>query len=72
MSRNNSRGAVGALHPILFFVFVYGISLALSFFICNVVYHNMQVSTAISEEALPTQQATAPASHAEVAITAMR
>lgn len=40
MNRNSNK-AVGAMHPILFFVFVYGISLFLAFFVCNTVYNNI-------------------------------
>lgn len=37
-----SNHSVGAMHPILFFVIVYGIALFLAFFICNTVYSNWQ------------------------------
>lgn len=36
MTRNAS--AMGALHPILFFLFVYGISLVMAIFVCRIVY----------------------------------
>lgn len=32
---------MGAMHPLLFFVVVYGISLFLAFFICSAVYNNL-------------------------------
>lgn len=40
MSRTNGQ-ALGAMHPILFFVLVYGISLFLAFFICSAVYNSL-------------------------------
>lgn len=32
---------MGALHPALFFVFIYGISLFLAIFVCRTVYYSM-------------------------------
>ncbi|RPD50555.1 hypothetical protein [Paracnuella aquatica] len=72
MSRNNSRGAVGALHPILFFVFVYGISLALAFFICNAVYNSMLASGAVSEENFTAKEVESPRINSGGSVTAMR
>lgn len=40
MKRNSTAG-MGALHPILFFMFVYGISLFLAFFVCHTVYNSL-------------------------------
>jgi len=37
--RQNSTSSMGALHPILFFIFVYGISLFLAFFVCRSIYN---------------------------------
>ena len=37
--RRNSTSSLGALHPILFFVIVYAISLFLAFFVCSTVYY---------------------------------
>ena len=39
--RRNSTSSVGALHPILFFLFVYGISLFLAIFVCRTVYYSV-------------------------------
>ncbi|MER3465573.1 MAG: hypothetical protein C4329_15345 [Chitinophagaceae bacterium] len=38
MNKNSTR-AMGALHPIIFFVIVYGISLFMALIVCNSVYH---------------------------------
>jgi hypothetical protein len=32
---------MGALHPVLFFIVVYGISLFIGFFICNTIYNSL-------------------------------
>ena len=37
----NSTSAVGAFHPILFFIFIYGISLLLAIFVCRTVYYSI-------------------------------
>lgn len=39
--RKNSTTSLGALHPILFFMFVYGISLFLAIFVCRTVYFSI-------------------------------
>lgn len=36
--RKNSTSAIGALHPILFFVLIYGISVCMALFVCRTVY----------------------------------
>ena len=37
---------MGALHPVLFFLFIYGISLVLAIFVCRTVYYSMNKETA--------------------------
>jgi hypothetical protein len=32
---------MGAIHPILFFMLVYGISLFMAFFVCRTVYYSL-------------------------------
>lgn len=39
--RRSSTSAMGALHPVLFFMFVYGISLFLALFVCRTVYYSI-------------------------------
>jgi hypothetical protein len=39
--RRNSTSAMGALHPLLFFFVIYGISLFLALFICRTVYYSI-------------------------------
>jgi hypothetical protein len=36
--RRNSTSTIGALHPILFFILVYGISVCMALFVCRTVY----------------------------------
>ena len=39
--RRNSTRSVGALHPVLFFLFVYGLSLFMALFVCRTVYYSI-------------------------------
>jgi hypothetical protein len=39
--RRNSTSTIGAFHPILFFMLVYGISLFLAIFVCRTVYYSL-------------------------------
>lgn len=39
--RRNSTSPIGALHPILFFLVIYGISLFLALFVCRTVYYSI-------------------------------
>jgi hypothetical protein len=39
--RRNSTSALGALHPVLFFFVIYGISLFLAIFVCRTVYYSI-------------------------------
>lgn len=39
--KRNSTSSVGALHPILFFFLIYGISLFLAIFVCRTVYYSI-------------------------------
>ncbi|HYH15911.1 MAG TPA: hypothetical protein VD794_11850 [Flavisolibacter sp.] len=37
----NSTSSMGALHPLFFFMLVYGISLFLAFYVCRTVYYTI-------------------------------
>ena len=39
--RRNSTSSISALHPIVFFTIVYGISLLLAIFVCRTVYYSI-------------------------------
>ena len=49
MSRRKTS-SVGAFHPVLFFVVIYGISLFLAFFVCSSVYYSINDSDEISNQ----------------------
>ncbi|HUQ96106.1 MAG TPA: hypothetical protein VM010_00470 [Chitinophagaceae bacterium] len=55
MSRKTTS-SVGAFHPILFFVVIYGISLFLAFFVCSSVYYSINDQDEVSTETASTQQ----------------
>ena len=39
--RRKSTRSIGALHPVLFFLFVYGLSLVMALFVCRTVYYRI-------------------------------
>ena len=39
--KQKSTAGIGALHPVMFFFLVYGISLFLALFVCRTVYYNL-------------------------------
>jgi len=55
MSRKTTS-SVGAFHPILFFVVIYGISLFLAFFVCSSVYYSINDTDEVSTETASQQQ----------------
>lgn len=57
MRRNSTP--LGALHPILFFLCVYGISLFLAIFVCRTVYYSMNADVANSKNVKAGSYATA-------------
>lgn len=57
--RRNSTSSMGALHPILFFLFVYGISLFLAIFVCRTVYYSINDDATASSKILKTNTYTA-------------
>ena len=44
--KRTSTSSIGALHPVLFFLFVYGISLFLAIFVCRTVYFSINQDVA--------------------------
>lgn len=54
MKRNST--AMGALHPILFFLAIYGISLFLAFFVCRTVYYTFNGAETVMEPAKDVRQ----------------
>ena len=55
MSRRKTS-SVGAFHPILFFVVIYGISLFLAFFVCSSVYYSINDKDEVSNQTASHQQ----------------
>ena len=47
--RRNSTSAVGALHPVLFMLLVYIISVVLAFFVCRMIYFSIHPDQAVVE-----------------------
>jgi hypothetical protein len=43
--RRSSTSSLGALHPVLFFLVVYGMSLFLAIFVCRTVYYSINNDT---------------------------
>lgn len=39
--KRSSTSSIGAIHPILFFMLVYGISLFMAIFVCRTVYNSV-------------------------------
>jgi flagellar biosynthesis protein FliP len=52
--RRNSTSAIGALHPILFFLVIYGISLFLALFVCRTVYYSINDEGTASSKTVQT------------------
>lgn len=47
--RRNSTSSVGAMHPVLFFLLIYGIALFLALFVCRTVYYSINGETSSVE-----------------------
>jgi hypothetical protein len=58
--RRNSTSSFGAIHPILFFMLIYGISLLMAIFVCRTVYNSLNGDTS-SSQSLQTEYAASPA-----------
>jgi hypothetical protein len=50
--RRNSTSSLGALHPVLFFFVVYGISLFLALFVCRTVYYSINDEASVQSKAV--------------------
>ncbi len=50
--KRNSTSAIGALHPVLFFMVVYGISLFLAIFVCRTVYYSVHSENSTNNSTL--------------------
>jgi len=57
----NSTSSMGALHPVLFFMLVYGISLFLAFYVCRIVYYTINGEEPTVQKSLTTSNTAATA-----------
>jgi hypothetical protein len=54
--RQNSTSTMGAMHPVIFFLCVYGIALFLALFVCRTVYYSINGEPAAVQTNLNVQQ----------------
>jgi hypothetical protein len=54
--RRNSTSSMGAIHPVIFFTLVYGISLMMAIFVCRTVYHAIHASDSSATVTPPVEQ----------------
>jgi hypothetical protein len=54
--RRNSTSSMGAMHPVIFFLLVYGIALFLALFVCRTVYYAFNSDAAAVETSLEVPQ----------------
>lgn len=57
MSRN-STSAMGAFHPVIFFIVVYGLSIFMALFVCNAIYNSINGSDDVVREEAKKEQTT--------------
>ncbi len=53
--RRNSTSSMGALHPIMFFLVIYGISLFLAIFVCRTVYYSINEDGMVNSKNIGTE-----------------
>lgn len=47
--RRNSTSSVGALHPVLFMLLIYIISVVLAFFVCRMIYFSINDEESVAK-----------------------
>jgi di/tricarboxylate transporter len=58
--KRNLSSSLGALHPILFMLMVYVISVVLAFFVCTTIYNSINdPASVVLKEAVPAETLTA-------------
>ena len=50
--KRNSTSLMGALHPVLFMMMVYVISIVLAFFVCNTIYNSLHSNDALAGKSM--------------------
>ena len=54
--KRNSTSAIGALHPVLFMLLVYVVSIVLAFFVCRMIYFSINGGEATSDAKVGTME----------------
>lgn len=57
--RRNSTSSIGALHPVLFCLVIYGISLFMAIFVCRTIYYTINEDSVAAANALQAEVYTA-------------
>jgi hypothetical protein len=57
--KRNLSSSLGALHPILFMLMVYVISVVLAFFVCTTIYNSINDSSLAAKQPAPAEALTA-------------
>ena len=47
---------MGAFHPVIFFIIVYGISLFMAFFVCSAIYNSIHATEDVVKEEMKQEQ----------------
>lgn len=61
----NSTSTMGALHPVMFFILIYGISLFMALFVCRAVYYSINGN----EDVVKAEQSTNSLSYSGTSVT---
>ncbi len=48
--KRNFTSSLGALHPVLFMIMIYIISVVLAFFVCTTIYNSLHDATSLAEK----------------------
>lgn len=58
--KRNLSSSLGALHPIIFLIAIYIISVVLAFFVCTTIYNSLHdTASMVEKEAMPAEAITA-------------
>ncbi len=70
--RRNSTSSIGAFHPVLFFLVIYGISLFMALFVCRTVYYSLNKEESVASNEKPAKPAGGSFTIASTNVTAFR
>ena len=57
--KRNLSSSLGAMHPVLFLIAIYMISVVLAFFVCTTIYNSLHDTASLAEKATNTAEAIA-------------